>query len=99
MAVGVKVERFSRKLCTKDLLKEAMTSIGWRCVTKGPNLHVAQAHFKRISNDIMSRYLKSESSNEATLEETKKFLMTHEFQQCLPHPLLPRKDKVIKSFF
>jgi hypothetical protein len=79
MAVGVKVERFSRKLCTKDLLKEAMTSIGWRCVTKGPNLHVAQAHFKRIFDDIMSHYLKSESSNEATLEETKKFLTTREF--------------------
>jgi len=31
----------------KDLLHEAMTLITWCYVIKGPNLHVAQAHFKR----------------------------------------------------
>jgi hypothetical protein len=36
------------KICAlKDLLKEAMTSITWHCTTKGPNLHVAQAHLER----------------------------------------------------
>jgi hypothetical protein len=36
------------KICAfKDLLKETMTSIAWHCTTKGPNLHVAQAHLER----------------------------------------------------
>jgi hypothetical protein len=26
-------------------------------------------------------------------------LFLHEFQQCLPHPLVPRKDKVYQKFF
>jgi hypothetical protein len=31
----------------KGVLKETMMSISWCCRTKGPNLHVIQAHLKR----------------------------------------------------
>lgn len=47
MIVGAEAGRFIRKLCIQGLIEEVMTSISWHCTTRGPNLHVVQAHLER----------------------------------------------------
>jgi hypothetical protein len=38
--------------CVKDVKKETMTSISCCCIIKGPNLHVAKAHFRRTLMEL-----------------------------------------------
>jgi hypothetical protein len=42
-----RLEDLLESYVVKDVVKEAMASISWRCSTKGPNLHVAKAHMGR----------------------------------------------------
>jgi hypothetical protein len=42
-----RLEDLLENCLVKDVVKEAMTSISWRCTTKKPNLHVAKAHLGR----------------------------------------------------
>jgi len=37
-----------------DVVKEAMTSISWRCSIKGPNLHVVKAHMGRTPTTLQA---------------------------------------------
>jgi hypothetical protein len=41
------LENLLENYALKDVLKEAMTLITLHCTTKGPNLHVAQAHIEK----------------------------------------------------
>jgi hypothetical protein len=56
----------------KDLLHEAMTSIIWGYVIKGPNLHNSSSSQKK-PYDIASSYLQNRPYGEATLKKTNKF--------------------------
>ncbi len=47
-----RLEDLLESYVVKDVLKEAMTSISWRCSIKGPNLHVAKAHMGRTPTTL-----------------------------------------------
>jgi hypothetical protein len=42
-----RLEDLLESCIVKDVVKEAMTSVSWRCTTEGPNLHVAKTHMGR----------------------------------------------------
>jgi hypothetical protein len=92
-----KLEDLLKSCAFKDLLKEAMTSIGWHCTTWGPNLHVVQAHLERSSTTLRVVILRI-IHMVRQFQRNSRSLTPHEFQQCLPHPLVPRKDKVYHKF-
>jgi hypothetical protein len=47
-----KLEDLLESCTVKDVVKEAMTSVSWRCTIEGPNLHVAKAHMGRTPTTL-----------------------------------------------
>ncbi len=92
-----RLEDLSKSYAFKDVLKEAMTLITWHCTTKGPNLHVAQAHLRKSPTTLGTTIFRA-NHLVRQLRRNLKSLMLHEFQQCLPHPLVFGKDKVYQKF-
>jgi len=73
MAFRVETERFTKELCIQRLI-EGGNDINWLVMcNKGTKFACSSSSSRKESDYITSCYLKSGSSNKATLEKTKKF--------------------------
>jgi uncharacterized protein (DUF2132 family) len=92
-----RLEDLLESYVVKDVVKETMTSISWRCTTKRPNLHVVKTHLGKTPMALQVAIFRVDHLVKY-LRRTSKNLTLHEFQQCFPHPLVIKKDKTYCKF-
>jgi hypothetical protein len=54
-----RLEDLLESCAVKDVVQEVMTPISWHCTTKGPNLHVAKAHFERTPTTLQATFFRT----------------------------------------